>query len=105
MQGIKLSVKVPFVTFEWLVEELPAAKARICFSLFCFTERGHNMDHLASNSTTTVAAAEAGFTLASPWSNLRPRTVYIVYRLTPSQNFVSTRNMMLKHSINISLFF
>ena len=27
-QGIKLSVKVPFVTFKWLVKELPATKAQ-----------------------------------------------------------------------------
>ena len=27
-QGIKLSGKVPFVTFEWLVKELPVAKAQ-----------------------------------------------------------------------------
>ena len=35
-RGIKLSGKVPSVTFELLVEELPAAKARMSLSLFCF---------------------------------------------------------------------
>ena len=37
VQGINLSCKVPFVKFEWLVLELPAANQRVSNSVFSFS--------------------------------------------------------------------